>query len=54
MANEKVKIKVSGFIEMSQENFDTVMGYDDPHTGLIYSIHMGYCNANNLIFEPEE
>lgn len=53
MASPKVKIKVSGYIEMSQEAFDTILGYEDPHTGLVYGIHMGYTNASNLEFEPE-
>ena len=49
-----VKIKVSGWIEMSQENLDKIMTYSDPHTGLAYSIHMGYCDASNLEFNTEE
>jgi hypothetical protein len=54
MTSPMVKIKVSGYLEMSQESLDTVLGYEDPHTGLVYSIHMGYVNASNLAFEPEE
>jgi hypothetical protein len=49
----KVKIKVSGYIEITQESFDVIMGYDDPHTGLVYGIHMGYTDATNLEFEPQ-
>jgi hypothetical protein len=53
MASPKVKVKVSGYIEMSQESLDTILGYNDPHTGLVYAIHMGYTVASNLEFEPE-
>lgn len=49
-----VKIKVSGWIEMSQENLDTLLTHDDQHTSLVYSIHMGYVDATNLDFETEE
>jgi hypothetical protein len=47
-----MKIKVSGYIEMSVENFNVVMSHIDPHTSLVYSIHMGYVDASNLEFEP--
>jgi hypothetical protein len=50
MDSPKVKIKVSGYIEMSEENLDNILAYDDPHQGLVYSIHMGYCDASNLQF----
>jgi len=49
-----VKIKVSGYIEMSQENLDRIMTHTDQHTGLVYSIHMGYVDASGLEFEPVE
>ena len=54
MSSPLVKIHVSGYIEMSQENIDTILTHDDPHTSLIYSVHMGYVNAKELIFDPEE
>lgn len=54
MKSPTVKIKVSGYIEMSQENLDTLLAYDDPHMGLVYSFHMGYVNTSNLAFEPIE
>jgi hypothetical protein len=54
MSSPIVKIKVSGYITMTKENLDNILAYDDPHTGLVYSIHMGYCNPSNLEFEPEE
>ena len=49
-----VKIHVTGYIEISQENLDVILAHDDPHTSLIYSIHMGYVNAKELTFDPEE
>ena len=54
MDSPLVKVHVSGYIEMSQENLDTIMTHEDPHTSLIYSVHMGYVNASELIFDPEE
>lgn len=54
MSSPMVKIKVSGWIEMSKENLDLLLTHADPHTGLVYSIHMGYCDASNLEFDPEE
>jgi hypothetical protein len=54
MNSPTVKIKVSGWIEMSQENIDRLLTHSDPHTGLVYSIHMGYVDARNLDFELEE
>lgn len=54
MASPMVKVKVSGYIEMSQESLDVILGHNDPHTGLVYSIHMGYVQAGNLEFEPIE
>jgi len=53
MNSPRVKIKVSGYIEMSQESLDTILGYTDPHTGLVQGIHMGYTDASKLEFEPE-
>ena len=52
---KKVKIKVSGYIEMSEENLSSVLeSYgEDPHMGLVYSIHMGYTDASNLEFDIE-
>lgn len=54
MGSPKVKVKVSGYIEISQESLDTILGYDNPHTGLVYAIHIGYTDASNLDFELEE
>ena len=48
-----VKIHVTGYIEISQENLDVILAHDDPHTSLIYSIHMGYVNAKELTFDLE-
>jgi hypothetical protein len=41
----------SGYIEMSQKDLDTILSYNDPYTGLVYSISMGYVEANNLEFD---
>ena len=54
MDSPMVKIHVTGYIEMSQENLDTILTHEDPHTSLIYSMHMGYVNAKELTFDPEE
>lgn len=54
MNNPMVKINVSGYIEMNQENFDTIMTHDDPYMSLIYSVHMGYCDSSHLEFTTEE
>ena len=54
MNSPMMKIHVTGYIEISQENLDTILSHEDPHTSLIYSIHMGYCNAKELTFDPEE
>lgn len=53
---KNVKIKVSGYIEMSQENLERVLEvyHADAHMGLVYSIHMGYTDASNLEFDIEE
>lgn len=48
--NKKVKILVKGHIEMSQENYDKIMGYEDPFKGLILSINT-FANTDNLEFE---
>lgn len=53
MDSPKVRIKVSGYIEMSQESLDLILGYNDPHRGLVYGIHMGYTEAKHLEFELE-
>jgi len=54
MSEKKVKVKVSGYIEIQRESLETIMKYDDPHMGLVYAIHMGYTNASNLVFDTEE
>lgn len=51
MKEEKVRIKVSGYIEMSKENLDTIMKYPDPHIGMIFCLHMGFVDSDNLDFE---
>lgn len=50
MAKPKVRVQVSGYIEIVRESFDRIMGYEDPHAGLVYAIHMGYTDASNLEF----
>lgn len=54
MNSPMVKIHITGYIEMSQENLDTILTHEDPHTSLVYSLHMGYVNAKELTFDPEE
>ena len=54
MESPIVKVKVSGFISMSQENLDRLLTHDDIHTSIVYAVHMGYVDASELIFEPEE
>ena len=54
MKKEMIKIHITGYIEMSQENLESILAQEDPHTSLIYSIHMGYVNAKELTFDPEE
>lgn len=51
MSEKKVKIHVTGYIEMTQENLDVLMSHEDPHTSLIYAVHMSYVDATNLEFE---
>lgn len=53
MSDSKVKINVSGYLEMSKENFNILLSHDDPHTSIIYAIHMSYVNASNLEFDPQ-
>ena len=53
MNSPRVRIKVSGYIEMSQESLNTILESDYPHTGLVYSVHMGYTDTQGLEFEPE-
>jgi hypothetical protein len=53
MNSPMVKIKVEGFIEMSEENLKIILGYgpESIHTGLVYSIHMGYVDSKGLEFD---
>lgn len=50
-----VKIKVSGYVKMSQENLERILSYDESqqHTMLVYSLHMGYVDSSNLVFDTE-
>ncbi len=50
----KIKIQLGGYIEMSEENLQAILSYDDPHQGLIWAIHMGYCDSGNVTFNYEE
>lgn len=52
--DDRVKVNVGGYVIMSRENLDRILAYDDPHLGLVYSLHMGYTDTSNLVFEPEE
>ena len=50
MESRKVKVLVSGYIEVREEELDKILAYDDPHRGLVFSIPMGYVDASNLEF----
>lgn len=50
MSSPKIKITVSGCVEMSLEDLQRILGYPDIQQGLICSLHMGYCNSDNLDF----
>ena len=54
MSERKVKIFVSGYVEMRESDFDRVMAYEDQHMGLLYAIPMGYCDASKLEFTTGE
>lgn len=60
MLGKKVKIAVSGYVEMTEGALDNVLeSYkENLHMGLLYSLHMGYCDATALEFDvpdrPEE
>lgn len=54
MSEKKVKIKVGGHIEMSQENLEIFFTHADPHMSILYSLHTGCVDASNMTFEPEE
>ena len=53
MLGKMVRIKVSGYVEMREGNLDDILkSYEkNPHTGLLYSLHMGYCNAEGFEFD---
>lgn len=54
---KKVRIEVSGYIEMSEEAYNRVKeAYSENlHMGLVYSIHMGYTDTRGLEFDtPDE
>lgn len=55
MSSPKVKINVSGYITMSQENLERILSYEEnyQHTALVYSLHMGYVDSSNLVFDTE-
>lgn len=48
-----VKVLVGGYITMKEKDYNIVMGYDDPHTGIIMSIGTFSC-TDNLIFNSDE
>jgi hypothetical protein len=52
MDSPKIKIKVSGYIEMSQKNFALLLSHNDPHKSLVYSLPMGYVSTEFLEFQP--
>ena len=54
MGEKTVKIKVSGFVLISEGNLERLLAYSDQHMGILYALHMSYCDASGLEFEPEE
>lgn len=51
----RVRIEVTGFVEIPRENLDVVLRLDDPHRGLVDCLHFGYVKSKGLEFEiPEE
>ena len=54
MKEKKIRIQVTGYIEMSESNLEKVLAYEDQHMGLVYAIPMGYCDASSLEFSIEE
>lgn len=55
MKSPKIRIEVTGFIEIPRENLDVVMRFKDPHRGLVESLPLGYVKTKGLDFHiPEE
>lgn len=55
MKSPRVRIEVSGYIEIPKENLDVLMRFEDPHRGIIESIPLGYVKSKSLEFKvPEE
>jgi hypothetical protein len=46
-----VKIKVSGIVEMSKENWDCLLAYDNIHQAITYALHCQYVNTERLDYE---
>lgn len=55
MKSPMVKIHVSGYVTMSKENLERILSYDKDHvhTALVYSLHMGYVDSSNLVFDTD-
>jgi hypothetical protein len=43
MNSPRVRIEVSGYIEIPQENLDVLMRFKDPHRGIVESISTRLC-----------
>lgn len=51
MESKIVKVQVSGWIELSQENLERLLAYENQHMGIVYALHMGYVDTEHLEFE---
>lgn len=51
--DEIVRVNLSGYIEMKREDLERILAYPDPHMGLVFVVHMGFVNSDNVIFDPE-
>lgn len=55
MNSPRVRIEVTGYIEIPRENLDVLMKFENPHRGLVESLPLGYVKIKGLDFHiPEE
>jgi hypothetical protein len=52
--SDKVRIAVSGYVEVKRSDLNEILKYDDPFAGLIQGMAMGFVNVDNLEFDLEE
>jgi hypothetical protein len=46
-----VRVKVSGYISMTEETLEDYLTRNDPHMSLVYALHMGFVDTSKLTFE---